>query len=362
MNSALLTILLVLCATDCGVTGVIPPPDNVKITSFNMGLVLEWDPPQNFTNDKLTYTAEYLGWKDYEVGCINYSSLSCDFTDFLSVFGLYSFRVRSELSGETSDWVVMNNVAVYEITTIGPPVVTLQSSEGEIDVRITEPVLRNGKLQDVYGGVYYNISYWKEGEETETKLLTSEQTWVVLPNIESLARYCVKVQIFSTLTPDLISLPSNETCITNTSSGKVQPWLIVVILFVSFLLSGLVVLLLFGIGWCSYKGIRFLYPKAKLPEHFKQCILEPSISALFLENMKSKPVELYHEVSIVTENSDKLPQCPPQAGGSHGTQADRAEKSCGVREDGTTRSEEKAGSDRTTTPPVNEETEQLLQL
>ncbi|XP_030642469.1 interferon alpha/beta receptor 2-like [Chanos chanos] len=40
--------------------GVIPPPDNVKITSFNMGLVLEWDPAQNFTNDKLTYTAEYL--------------------------------------------------------------------------------------------------------------------------------------------------------------------------------------------------------------------------------------------------------------------------------------------------------------
>ncbi len=50
----------------------------------------------------------------YEPQCLSSSSLSCDFTDNVSVFGTYQLRVRAELHGETSDWVETKNVSVDE--------------------------------------------------------------------------------------------------------------------------------------------------------------------------------------------------------------------------------------------------------
>ncbi|CDQ98767.1 unnamed protein product, partial [Oncorhynchus mykiss] len=65
MQSTVFTILFVklLCLTLHGMTAVLaelPSPSNIRITSINMGLVLEWDPPQNHTGN-LTYRSEYKG-------------------------------------------------------------------------------------------------------------------------------------------------------------------------------------------------------------------------------------------------------------------------------------------------------------
>lgn len=56
-------VYLSVCSTvyNCAFTAVLaelPSPSNIRINSVNMGLVLEWDPPQNHT-EKLTYRSEY---------------------------------------------------------------------------------------------------------------------------------------------------------------------------------------------------------------------------------------------------------------------------------------------------------------
>jgi len=55
-------------------------------------------------------------WRDYEPVCVHSSSLRCDFTDNVSTFGLYQLRVRTELHGETSDWVETEEFAVDNIS------------------------------------------------------------------------------------------------------------------------------------------------------------------------------------------------------------------------------------------------------
>lgn len=54
-------------------------------------------------------------WRDYEPVCVGRSSLRCDFTDNVA-FGLYKLRVRTELHGETSDWVETGEFAVDKIS------------------------------------------------------------------------------------------------------------------------------------------------------------------------------------------------------------------------------------------------------
>ncbi|CDQ82329.1 unnamed protein product [Oncorhynchus mykiss] len=62
MQSTVFTILFVkVCLTLHGITAVLaelPSPSNIRINSVNMGLVLEWDAPQNHT-ENITYRAEY---------------------------------------------------------------------------------------------------------------------------------------------------------------------------------------------------------------------------------------------------------------------------------------------------------------
>ncbi|XP_042559096.1 interleukin-10 receptor subunit beta-like [Clupea harengus] len=300
-----------------GVLAVLPPPENVRIFSQDLGLILLWDPPAN-TSDKLNYTTEYRT-SGHLPGCVSQSETSCDVTNKISVFGTYQLRVRAELQEEASDWVTLDDFTVDDMTNISAPSVKLSTRQGEIEVQISDPVMRLGNFQEVYQPVDYIITYWREGD-THRIQQKSDQSHVILTanQLTAKARYCVQVHIQVRFL-NKNSTASNDTCLTNSTHGgppltsyKVAVWQILLLMLASFLAVGLGALLLFLVGWTSYRGLRYVLPKDKLPEHFvKQYLLETPLS--LLEQARGPPVELYHQLSIVME----APQPPLLAGVQH---------------------------------------------
>uniref|UniRef100_A0A3B1KGR9 Fibronectin type-III domain-containing protein n=1 Tax=Astyanax mexicanus TaxID=7994 RepID=A0A3B1KGR9_ASTMX len=302
MIRTLLSLLLLCPRAAAG--GKVPSPEDVTVISQDMGLILKWNPPKNSTGQNFTYTAEYSGYQPFFLTvCGSTSSLSCDFTDMVSAFGVYDLRVRTEREGNSSDWIVKENISLDKITVISAPGVKLQSRKGEIEVNITGPTLKKSNLEELFNSMSYRIRYWIDGQ-VEKKELRAEQSRVMLQSLTPNVRYCVQVEIltssFTEESKEKPSLPSNHTCILNTENDDVELWLILVVLLGSFVVVLVSVVLVFFACWFSYKGFRFLHPEAKLPEHFKQYLCERPKSSLFLAMQNSpQPEERYHEVSIV---------------------------------------------------------------
>lgn len=253
-----------------------------------MGLVLEWDPPQNTTNNTLlNYTAEMQGWSNYEPVCRSSSALSCDFTDKVSIFGSYHLRVRAELHGESSDWVETENFSLDKITEISAPHVELRSRKGQTEVDITDPPMKKKNLRHVFGNISYRIRFWKDGE-TKKEELIREQNRVVLPKLEPLVKYCVEVEILYLTNK---SLTSNITCLTNTSSNEVESWLIAVVLLGSFLVVLFAVVLIFLAVWFGYRGCRIIFPDTDLPEDLKKFLSQQLQSSVLWAMQESTPVK-----------------------------------------------------------------------
>ncbi|XP_053482369.1 interleukin-10 receptor subunit beta-like [Ictalurus furcatus] len=298
-------IITILFCFGCVFTDEVPPPQNPRIKSENLGLVLEWDPPQTTTGKDFRYTAEYRSWNLFNAFCVNVSSLSCDFTNVVTPFGTYTLRVRTELNGKSSVWIETECEPLEKITVIGAPNVRLQSRRGKMEVEITNPALRKSSLKDVYIKISYRIRYWTEENLKMEELVDHSRN--MLMNLLPETRYCMEVEIVLDHTKN--SLPSNITCEMNTASDEVESWLIAVVLLVSFLVTMITVLLISLVVWFGYRGIRFLHPQAKLPKHFIQYLTERPSSAILLAMQNSaQPKELYHEFSIITAQ-----EVPPES-------------------------------------------------
>ncbi|KAF4086707.1 hypothetical protein AMELA_G00087400 [Ameiurus melas] len=298
-------------------TDEVPPPQNLRIKSENLGLVLEWDAPQTTIGKDFRYTAEYKSWNLFHSVCVNVSSLSCDFTNDVTPFGKYTLRIRTELNGKSSDWIETECEALEIITVIGAPDVRLQSRRGKMEVEITEPALRKSSLKGVYNNISYRIRYWTEGNVKMAMEELVDHSRNMLMNLLPETRYCMEVEIVFNHIKN--SLPSNITCEMNTASDEVESWLIAVVLLVSFLVTMITVLLISLVVWFGYRGIRFLHPPAKLPKHFIQYLTErPSSDILLAMQNSAQPKELYHEFSIITaqevppESKQKESSKPPQ--------------------------------------------------
>ncbi|GAA6099329.1 cytokine receptor family member b4 [Tachysurus ichikawai] len=284
----------------------VPMPQNLRIKSENLGFILEWDPPQTSSGKDFRYTAEYKSWNVFNAVCVNVSSSSCDFTSEVTPYGKYKLRVQTELNGKSSAWMEIDCEPLEIITVISAPDVKLQSRRGKMEVDITEPVLRKSSLKDVYTNIKYQIRYWTEENRKEVKLVDQRRVMLLelLPN----TRYCMEVEIIMGYKIKN-SLPSNITCEMNTASDEVASWLIAVVLFVSFLVTLISVLLISMTVWFGYRGIQFLHPRAKIPEHFKQYLTERPSSAMLLAMQNStQPKEPYHEISIITAE-----EVPPES-------------------------------------------------
>ncbi|XP_077095197.1 cytokine receptor family member b4 isoform X2 [Siphateles boraxobius] len=317
----------------------VPIPENVIVKSLDMGLVLEWDPPQNTTNQLFNYTAEVKAWRDYEPVCVRSSSLRCDFTNDVTTFGLYQLRVRAELHGETSDWVETGEFAVDKITEISAPHVDLSSRKGQTEVEITDPPMRRRNLRDVFTQVSYLIRFWRKGEAKKEEL-KRDQNRIMLPNLEPLVNYCVEVAVLY-LYNKKTSQFSNMTCVTNSPSSEVEPWVIAVVLLCSFLVVLVAIVLIFLAMWYGYKGCRIIFPDTKLPENLKQFLSQQSQSPILSAMQEStQQKEHFHELRIFHTEPDSS-----QTEGS-GIQTEKEE--CCAGADVTQRSEEKSETASTT--------------
>uniref|UniRef100_A0A8C9TWI0 Interleukin 10 receptor subunit beta n=1 Tax=Scleropages formosus TaxID=113540 RepID=A0A8C9TWI0_SCLFO len=240
------------------VLAVIPDPANVTVVSYNLGVVLEWDYPHEW-HENVTFTAS-SSYKANKIVCANQTERRCDFTKDVHHFGTYVFKVRAELQGEASRWVNTSDFSADKHTIIGPPGITLYSKDGDMEVELQDPVMRASTLREVYSMVTYNITFWKEGQEEKIKKNT-EQTRLMLPNLQPWTNYCVQFVVTSNAESPHVLLHS---------PGNVEPGVVAVVLVVSFLVTSTCILLTFFTGRVVYRGLRFFYPNAKLPEHFKQ--------------------------------------------------------------------------------------------
>uniref|UniRef100_A0AAY4ATK0 Fibronectin type-III domain-containing protein n=1 Tax=Denticeps clupeoides TaxID=299321 RepID=A0AAY4ATK0_9TELE len=248
------------------------PPENVRIASVNLGLQLEWNAPAN-ASGLLTYTTEYRGeMMNYTSACANQMHLKCDITGSITPFGVYSLRVRAERDREVSDWVEIKGFQLDLMTNISAPGLHVSSRNGEVNVQITNPEMRVSTLQDVYSPVEYLISFWKEGQPRQVSLrFRSEVKLLTLPMeyVMDGGRYCVEVSSFFIFL-NKTTFPSNISCVTMAKDSELTNWAIFWALLASFGVVGTSVVLIFLAGWQFFKCIRYLHPKAKLPEHFKQ--------------------------------------------------------------------------------------------
>ncbi|XP_036400633.1 interleukin-10 receptor subunit beta-like isoform X2 [Megalops cyprinoides] len=295
--------LLVLCTT--AVVATVPEPKNVRATSINFGMVLEWEAPRDAPGN-LTYSVEFWSYSSgFIPWCSNIHETRCDFSKNLSVFGVHKFRVRAELQEETSPWVETPEFSIDKHTQIGAPTVKLISKEGDIEVEIQDPDMRNQELRNVYSRVSYNIRYWKEDEADKFSMLNDQlQNRVVLLQLEPWTRYCVQAQVYI-LYSEKRGEFSKAVCETSTTDGKVKPWVTALVMLGSMVVVMGTVMVIFFAALYGYKAIKFLYPSVKLPEHFKQYLIEPPHSYIFLAMQNSpQPEEQCHEVFIVSEATE----------------------------------------------------------
>lgn len=320
-------VTLILLFLRFGITVVLselPRPSNVRITSLNMELLLEWDGPLDSTS-YMTYRAEFKSYvQPFKAVCRNTTALRCDFTSELKHFGVYTFRVRAELSGESSSWVETERFTMDENTTIGSPSVILNTAEIDIEVTIKDPVFRLSELRDVYASATYHITYWKEGQRDKAMQINDiVHNRMVLPGLEPSTKYCVQVQV-KTKRFNKQSQLSNIVC-ESTNKGTIALWVVALGIIVG--VAGLVAMVVCGV-LCCRKFVRFLFPKVKVPEHFKEYLLEPPHSSVFLAMQNStQPEEVYYSVCIMVEVKEWAADAENPLGDTEpgGTRPDQAE-------------------------------------
>lgn len=314
MSAAVCAFILTF-STLCGsraVSGVLSPPRNVRHISLNMNLTLLWDPPEE-KPDGLVYTVQYKAVKTYTEVCTNVSTPECDFKKHLFVYGKYMSRVRAQLGDEVSPWVEYNLTFLDKITVIGSPNVTLFSSGATIEVSITDPEFATSSLRNVYTKATYNITYWKEVEEEKSIISNIEQSRVVLNNLDPLTKYCIQVQIDTNRDPEF-SLPSTPIC-ESTTYDEEPPWVAAVVTFVC--MAMIVSLVVVAVVYRKMIS-NFLCPKDTLPQHFKEYLLEPPNSPMYLAMRNSHPPEeVYHQVSIIPDSNTVEEGRPLEAEGTN---------------------------------------------
>ncbi|XP_069544456.1 interleukin-10 receptor subunit beta-like [Brachyistius frenatus] len=306
MPAAVCVFVLVFSSL-CGstaVSGLLSGPSNVRLTSYNMNLVLRWDRPEG-GGDGLTYTTEYRSSvTEYRPGCMNTSGLQCDFTSFnVTVYGRYSGRVRAQLGAKSSSWVQSNEITLDKDSVIGPPGVSLLSNKATLEVSIIDPQFMISPLRHMYSVATYNITYWKDDQREKTRSIGNlQQNRVVLNDLEPWSKYCIQVIILT----DRNVNPSEPSAIVceSTTNEEEAPWVAAVVAFV-VMVAALVVVVLAVVYW--RKIYQFLCPKDTLPEYLKDTMLVPLNSTIYLAMRDSHPVEeVYHPVSIVAVE-ERLP-------------------------------------------------------
>lgn len=293
-----ITTITALYGVTVVVSGLLPSPRNVRLTSKNMDLVLRWDPPENVTGEVL-YTTEYrviLLDSSSKPACVNTSALFCDLTDphlqlNIMEFGQYSASVQARSGEEESQWVHSQNLTLDKDTVIGPPDVVLVSSGVNLELSVTDPQFKVSTRSRVFSLVHYNISYWPQRRQHMLSHLLVQQDRIVLSDLEPWTEYCVKVQVqVDSVRNHNHATPSDPVC-ESTADKESAPWLAAVLTF--FALAIAVALVVSAVVYHKRIG-DFFCPKDTLP----QFLLGPSHSPLTLTSQE----EVYHQGTLIPDN------------------------------------------------------------
>ncbi|KAK7162113.1 hypothetical protein R3I94_004684 [Phoxinus phoxinus] len=236
-------------------------PQKVKVTSVNMGAVIEWTSPHNNTSN-VTYTARYILRSENASLCVNTKELKCDAGELPAIFGTYIFQVRAEDQERFSKWVNAPPFMPNKHSIIGPPTVRLVIRNNNMDIHVQPPVLKHSKI---FSQVTYAIRYWTEDEDTaiERKVTeASKDVNLTIKGLHSWSRFCAQAKVLSTGFTTLGQF-SDPVCVTSMPvTVTVTPVLIICVMAAAILLA----LGILGV-WFIYKLYKYLYPKTNLPEH-----------------------------------------------------------------------------------------------
>ncbi|XP_075937160.1 interleukin-10 receptor subunit beta-like [Anarhichas minor] len=318
MSAAMCAFILTLSSAlgPTVVSGVLSAPTHVRLTSYNMNLVLMWDSPEGPASS-IVYTTEYkssVAVSFNKVGCLNISNLECDLSHLnISIFqyGKYMGRVRAQSGTESSAWTESNQITLDKDTIIGSPDVSLSSNGAAIEVSIKDPVFMISALREVYHSATYNITYWQHGQREKARSNSNiQQNRVVLNDLDPWTKYCVQVQIITEWNP---SKPSAAVC-ESTTSEEEAPWVAAGVTFGIVAIS--VALVVVTVVYRKHIS-HFLCPKDALPQHFKEYLLAPPNSSMYLAMRNSHPPdEIYNQVSIIADGRTLEEGQPLEAAGS----------------------------------------------
>ncbi|XP_041662417.1 interleukin-10 receptor subunit beta-like isoform X1 [Cheilinus undulatus] len=311
-------------------SSVLSPPSSVRLSSFNMDMVLRWDPPVGAAGE-LNYTAQYrtvLGREQLWISaCLSTSLTECVLSSpnaSISSFGTYQGRVQSQRGDEVSEWTKSDNLTPDRDTIIGSPGLSLLANGRTMEVSISDPNFTMSSFRAVYGSPIYSIAYWKDGHKDDAKNKTGiNQNPVVLDNLEPRTRYCVTVQIH----PDMDRDPSrlSRTVCESTADGRESPWVEAVVLFVVIIIAMALVVLTI----VYRKRIKkYLCPQISLSWNFEplQDSTKSAIYRAMQETLTQK--EVCHPVVVIAHYTaeDKEEEQPIQAGKSEEEKPLKAER------------------------------------
>ncbi|XP_048053841.1 cytokine receptor family member B15 [Megalobrama amblycephala] len=270
-------------------------PQNVKVTSINMGAVVEWTSPHNPMSN-VTYTARYFLRNKNVSLCINTKELKCDAGKLPVAFGTYTFQVRAEDQELFSEWVNASKFILNKHSIIGPPTVRLVVQNNNLDVHVQPPVLKVGNLSKIFVQVNYIIKYWTEDQEDaaiERKVTdASEDVKLTIKGQHSWSRFCAQAKV----------LPKGYTNLEQFSKAVCVSSIPVTPVFTSCVIAAAIILPLGILAvWFIYKLYKYLYPKTNLPEHLKNLFVPSFWNA---EGTQHSPhqKEQHDKISAISED------------------------------------------------------------
>ncbi|XP_061923653.1 interferon alpha/beta receptor 1a-like isoform X1 [Entelurus aequoreus] len=258
------------------------PPQNVDLDTMNTCYTLKWDWDESTSNSHAVsfsaqciakYKLEYKTKHTWTTACDNTSLKSCDLAVCrMHYVGVYILRVRANVNGNYSNWV-LKTFCPEKHATIGPPSnVRLAPHGSNLSVYISDPLnSSNCSMTEEFSKLSYNILYWERNEDMqvlEPKILKSDESEMTLTNLKSWTFYCVKVQSRF----DLYNKSSTFTlskCIQ--TEGTIPLGKRIVYFLGSFSLFFLVVLLLLYVSLKCYWTVKeTFYPMIHLPPFFQK--------------------------------------------------------------------------------------------
>ncbi|XP_053163897.1 interleukin-10 receptor subunit beta isoform X2 [Hemicordylus capensis] len=253
------------------VHGIVPDPQNVRISSINFDSILQWDPP-NLQEENLTYTVQYQDIYSYQFSdlCSRIACTECNITK-LPKLGDHIIRVRTESEKEKSKWVNISFEPLRD-TTIGPPDVYVKSTSGVLYVEVTDPPITNIRdysslsIKGIYGSsMTYKMLIWKKDYDEQVRDENIMHNSIILSDLDPGTTYCLKVQV---LIREMNKKGewSNVFCHRTNDSGVNPVQLTVILLSVLVLLPFGCLLILH-----LYRRVKNAFlPSYSLPQHFKE--------------------------------------------------------------------------------------------